>query len=96
MKLNTVRAGHAGSIRAFARTLVVGGPVGLFHALRLAYLRHRIAEVRTLLERENQLHRSHTAALCAELNGLIDSQQRTNAAAGEFWRHCSGGGEAQS
>ena len=74
---------------------LVGGPVGLYYALKLEYLRRRSRHVSVLIHRENDLHREHLRALNFELMQLLQSEQSANVGAAEFWRHCTGQSEGR-
>jgi hypothetical protein len=97
--LASFRAARARTVAAagrLARVFTHGGLVGVVYALKLAYLKRRMAEVSTCIHRENELHRANLAALNHELTGLIDAHQATNVAAGHFWRSSGAASEVQS
>lgn len=51
----------------YLKTLAFGGPVGVAHALREAWLARRMRRICTYMDRERALHREHMAQLRAEL-----------------------------
>ncbi len=71
------------------KTLAQGGPVGVAHALREAWLAHRIRRVSLYMNRECALHREHMAQLRAELDALHARQISANARATGFWKGLS-------
>jgi hypothetical protein len=77
-------------LAGLGRTFMLGGPVGVWYTLKLAYLKWRLARVSIYIHREKELHREHERALSHELNELIGQQQSTNIAAAQFWNWCRG------
>lgn len=75
-------------VNAF-KTLIVGGPLGLSHALREAWHARRIRRVSELMDRERALHRAHMAQLRAELDALLARQISATARATSFWKGLS-------
>lgn len=71
------------------KTLVHGGPVGLAHALREAWLARRMRCVAQLMARERQLHLQHMAQLRAEQDALHLRQISAASRAASFWRALS-------
>lgn len=71
------------------KTIVVGGPLGLAHALREAWIARRIRSTATLMDRERALHREHMAQLRAELDALCSRQISSTARATSFWKGLS-------
>lgn len=71
------------------KTIVVGGPLGLAHAIREAWTAHRIRRISTYMDRERDLHREHMAQLRAELNALQSKQISASARAASFWKGLS-------
>ena len=71
------------------KTLILGGPVGLAHALREAWVARRLRRVATLMDRERALHREHMAQLCAEMDALRLRQISSTARAASFWKGLS-------
>jgi hypothetical protein len=67
---------------------LVGGPVGVFYALKLALIKRRMAAVSEYIRREKELNRANLAALNHELTQLVAKQQGTSAAAAQFWNWC--------
>jgi hypothetical protein len=67
---------------------LVGGPVGVLYALKLALIKRRIATVSEYIIREKELNRANLAALNYELTQLVAKQQGTSAAAAQFWNWC--------
>src|SRR5688500_8653806 len=67
-KSTTWRARAAASLRQFAQPFLLGGPVGVYYTLRLAWLRRRAAKVSAWMHQENEVHREHVRALNHELN----------------------------
>lgn len=74
--------------RRIGNLYLVGGPVGLLYALKLAYIKRRQAQVVLYISREKELNRAHLAALNHELTQLVTEQQRTSVAAAQFWNWC--------
>lgn len=70
----------------FFKRLAQGGPVGLVHALREAWVAHQIRHVSMLMERERSLHLEHMAQLRGELNRLVLRQANATQRAAAFWR----------
>lgn len=68
------------------KALVQGGPVGLAHAMREAWIAHRINAVANMLDQEQVLHRENTTQLRAELHKLALRQVRYTQRAAAFWR----------
>lgn len=68
------------------KAIVKGGPVGLVHALREAWIANRIKAVSTMLDRERELHRENTQQLRAELHKLALRQVQATQRAATFWR----------
>lgn len=71
------------------KTLILGGPVGLAHAVREAWVARRLRRVATLMDRERALHREHMAQLRAELDALQSRQISSSARAASFWKGLS-------
>lgn len=71
------------------KAFVHGGPVGLAHAVREAWIAHRIRQVSSHLDMERELHREHTAQLQHELKGLMLRQVTVTQRAASFWRAMS-------
>lgn len=68
------------------RALFFGGPVAFAHLARQARIARRLAYVRQAIDRENDLHRSHTAALKRELGLLAVEQHNAEVRAAAFWK----------
>ena len=73
----------------FLKTLALGGPVGLAHALREAWLARRMRRICTFMDRERALHREHMAQLRTELSALAERQADGAQRAARFWRALS-------
>lgn len=73
----------------FLKTLALGGPVGLAHALREAWLERRMRRICTYMDRERALHREHMAQLRAELSALAQRQASSAQRAARYWRALS-------
>jgi hypothetical protein len=71
------------------KALAMGGPVGLIHAAREAWIANRITHISAMLDRERALHRANTANLRGELNQLAMRQVRATQRASAFWRSLS-------
>ncbi len=71
------------------KSFVHGGPVGLAHAIREAWIAKRIRQVSTLIDLERELHREQTAQLRLELNRLLLRQADATQRATSFWRAMS-------
>ena len=71
------------------KTILIGGPVGLAHALREAWTARRMRRVSALMDRERDLHREHMAQLHAELKALQARQISATARAASFWKGLS-------
>lgn len=71
------------------KTLIIGGPVGIAHALREAWLAGRMRRVSLYMDRERALHREHMAQLRAELDSLQASKTSAAARAASYWRALS-------
>lgn len=78
---------HA-AVRRFAFLYAVGGPVGVYYALKLARIKRRMAALARHITCEKETNRAMLAALNFELREAIDQQQATSQAASEFWLHC--------
>lgn len=76
-------------MKALFKTFVVGGPLGLAHALREAWLAHRIHRVSTYITRERALHREHMEQLRAEQDALLARQVSATHRATSFWKGLS-------
>lgn len=75
-------------VRRFACVYGVGGPVGTYHAWKLARLRRKMAQTNQYISREKELHREHLRTLDFEFRQLVDQQQALNIAAAQFWSNC--------
>lgn len=71
------------------KALIQGGPLGLAHAVREAWIAHRIHQVSNHLDMERELHREHTAQLQHELKSLMLRQASVTQRATSFWRAMS-------
>ena len=71
------------------KTLIVGGPLGLAHALREAWYARRIRRVSLYMDRERALHREHMEQLRAELDALQTRQVSATHRATSFWKGLS-------
>lgn len=71
------------------KALAQGGPLGLAHVLREAWIAHRLHRISTLMERERALHRLHMSQLRAERDRLALHQVSTTQRAAAFWRAMS-------
>ena len=71
------------------KAITQGGPVGLAHALREAWLARRIRRVSILMDRERQLHREQMAQLRAELDALSVAKTTATNDAASYWRALS-------
>lgn len=71
------------------KAIAQGGPVGLAHAIREAWLARRIRRVSILMDRERQLHREHMAQLRAELDSLAVAKTSATNEAARYWRALS-------
>ncbi|UCV00723.1 hypothetical protein [Acidovorax radicis] len=71
------------------KTIVIGGPVGLAHALREAWVARRVRSISTYMDRERDLHREHMAQLRAELDAMQAKQVSSTARAASFWKGLS-------
>lgn len=72
-----------------SKSFVLGGPVGIAHALREAWIARRIRRVALYMDRERALHRAHMAQLRAELDALLARQISATARATSFWKGLS-------
>jgi cell division protein FtsL len=71
------------------KALAQGGPVGLAHAVREAWIAHRIRQVITMLDQETALHRENQAMLNMEMNRLLLRQANAAQRAATYWRGLS-------
>lgn len=71
------------------KTIAIGGPVGLAHAVREAWVARRIRRIATYMDRERALHREYMAQLRAELDALQAQQISSTARAASFWKGLS-------
>lgn len=71
------------------KAITQGGPVGLVHAMRQAWLARRIRRVSTMMDRERLLHREHMAQLRAELDHLAAAKTAATNDAAQYWRALS-------
>ena len=71
------------------KILILGGPLGLAHALREAWVARRIRRIATYMDRERALHREYMAQLRAELDALQARQISSAARAASFWKGLS-------
>ena len=71
------------------KTIPIGGPVGLAHAVREAWVARRIRRIATYMDRERALHREYMAQLRAELDALQAQQISSTARAASFWKGLS-------
>lgn len=68
------------------KAIVQGGPMGLGHALREAWLARRIARVSACMDRERVLHRESMAQLRAEMDSLLLAKAGVVQRAAAFWK----------
>lgn len=68
------------------KALIVGGPVGLCHALREAWLNRRLAQINAHLIREREVHQEHMAMLGHQFDRVIKARLAANVRAAEFWK----------
>lgn len=68
------------------KALVVGGPLGLCHALRETLLNRRLAQLNAHLIREREVHEEHVRLLRHQLDQVIDARQAANVRAAQFWK----------
>lgn len=68
------------------KALLQGGPVGMFHAMREAYISHRIHRVAILMDQERELHREHIELLRRQMNRLLLRHAHVTQRAASFWR----------
>ncbi len=68
------------------KALIQGGPLGLFHALREAWVSNRIYRVVALMDQERELHRQNTELLRGEMQRLLLRQAHINQRAAAYWR----------
>lgn len=68
------------------KSLAKGGPVGLVHAVREAWLASRIRHISALMDNERDLHREHMQQLRTEFNRLLLRKAGANQRATSFWR----------
>ena len=71
------------------KAIAIGGPVGLAHAVREAWVARRIRRIATYMDRERALHREYMAQLRAELDALQAQQISSTARAASFWKGLS-------
>lgn len=71
--------------RNWMNALVRGGPVGLAHTLREAWLARRMRRISLYMYRERELHRKHMAEMKTEMDALIARQQSATARAAAYW-----------
>lgn len=71
------------------KALIQGGPVGLAHTVREAWIARRIRQVSALMDQERELHRMHTQQLRTEFNRLLLRQAHITQRATSFWRALS-------
>ena len=68
-----------------SKALLLGGPLGLAHALREAYIARRIRRVAVCMDRERELHRMHMAQMRKELDALAQRQNSAAQRAAAHW-----------
>lgn len=70
-------------------TMVKGGPVGLLHAARQAWLERRMRRISVYMDRERAVHREHMAILRHEWTQVLDAQQAAKVQAAQYWKALS-------
>jgi hypothetical protein len=88
VKLFNICAAAAAAMRRVACMWCLGGPVGIFHAVKLARIRSHARELAQCIDREKDLHRENLRTLNHELTKVVVEQQATSQAAAEFWSWC--------
>jgi hypothetical protein len=68
------------------KALTVGGPLGLCHALREAFLNRRLAQINAHMLREREVHQEHMRLLRRQFDQVIDARQAANVRAAQFWK----------
>jgi hypothetical protein len=81
-------ASAAAIARRFACMFCLGGPVGVYHTVKLATIRRRVRHAAECIDREKDLHRDNLRTLNHQITQLVMEQQATSQAAAEFWRWC--------
>lgn len=71
------------------KAIAIGGPVGLAHVVREAWVARRIRRIAIYMDRERALHREHMDQLRAELDALQAQQISSTARATSFWKGLS-------
>lgn len=71
------------------KSIVKGGPVGLLHAIREAWIENQIRSTAQMLNCERDLHRKNMQQLHSELNRLLLRQSNATQRAASFWRGLS-------
>ena len=71
------------------KALAQGGPVGLVHAVREAWIAHRIRHVSAMQAQEAALLSENTAMLHQEMNRLLLRQANAAQRAATYWRGLS-------
>ncbi len=79
-KIRDAAARTAAAGRRCAAMFILGGPVGLYYAARLALNKRNLARTAVFVQRERDMHREHLAA----------QQQALNIASADFWKWCEG------
>lgn len=73
----------------FFKAVTLGGPLGLAHALREAWVARRIRHIAWCIDQERSLHRAHMAQLRREQLALELRQAAITQRASAFWRSLS-------
>ncbi len=89
-KIRDAAARTAAAGRRCAAMFILGGPVGLYYAARLALNKRNLARTAVFVQRERDMHREHLAALGQETKNLVAQQQALNIASADFWKWCEG------
>jgi hypothetical protein len=88
VKLFDICASAAAGVRRIACMFCLGGPVGVYHTIKLRAIRRRLRKVAACIDCEKDQHRDNLRSLNHQITQLVMEQQDTSQAAAEFWRWC--------
>lgn len=88
MKVFNMCVAAAAGLRRIACMWCLGGPVGVYHTVKLARNRSRTRQLAQCIDREKDLHRENLRTLNHQLTQAVMEQQSTSQAAAQFWSWC--------
>lgn len=75
-------------MRQYFQIFMLGGPVGLAYAIRLAWVERQLQQSQAWMDREKANHAAAVRGLRERTNQLVSRQQGLNIAASQFRAYC--------